>query len=143
VSSFESNLIDVEEGAGRVNMKNSEFPLGTVIAERQVPLYDQTGQQRMITVRLGAPVRVRAPDDSLRFFRCPLQIAGLDHDERVFAPAGEDAFVALQYSLDFIGDLLKGGADRLGLQNRNRMDPSTRDHWIWRCLAHQSDAANH
>jgi len=126
-----------------VNTENSDFPLGAVIAERRVTLYDQTGEQRIITVRLGAPVQVRAPSDSLQLFRCPLQIAGLDHDGKVFAPFGEDAFVALQYSLDFIGDLLKGGSDRLGLQNRNRMDSSTRDHWIWRCLAHQNDAAKH
>jgi hypothetical protein len=113
-------------------MENGDFPLGTIIAQRQVTLYDQTGVERIITVRLGAPVEVRFPSDSLRLFRCPLQIAGLDHDGKVFAPAGGDAFVALQYSIDFIGDLIRDGASRLALQNRHRSDPSTRDHWIWR-----------
>jgi hypothetical protein len=121
-------------------MENGDFPLRTVIAERQVTLYDQTGEERIITVRLGAPVRVRAPSDSLRLFRCPLQIVGLDHDGRIFAPAGEDAFIALQYSLDFIGDLIKDGSNRLALQNRHRSDPSTRDHWIWRYSADRSEA---
>lgn len=120
-------------------MQPGHFPLGTIIAERQMTLYDQTSAARLITVRLGAPVAVSFPDGSLPstsnleedFFRCPLEIAGLDHDKKVFAPAGEDAFVALQYALDLIGDLLNDGVRRLGLQNRKRIHPSTRDSWIW------------
>jgi hypothetical protein len=114
-------------------MCGNHFPLGTVIAERQVTLYDQTGKERIVTVRLGAPVEVQFPVAPL--FRCPLQIEGLDIDGKVFAPAGEDPFVALQYSLDFIGDLLNESSRRLGLENRKRIDASTRDHWIWRYSA--------
>jgi hypothetical protein len=49
----------------------------------------------------------------------------------IFAPFGGDAFVALQFAIDFIGDLLQGGSERLGLVNRNRVDSHTRNHWIW------------
>jgi hypothetical protein len=38
-------------------MKQSHFPLGTVIAERQIALYDQTGGKRLVAARLEAPVR--------------------------------------------------------------------------------------
>jgi len=85
-------------------------------------------------------VQVKSP---INLFRCPLQIVGLDQDESVFAPAGGDAFVALKYSLDFVGDLLKDGSNRLGLQTRNRIDASTPDHWIWRYPAEKGDACNH
>jgi hypothetical protein len=121
-------------------MMPSRFPLGTIIAERRMALYEQTGEERWITVRLGSPIGVRLEDGSpLRpgdseegTFRCPVQILGLDHDEGVYAPFGEDPFVALQYAIDLIGDLLNKGSDRLSLENKYRALPPTRDHWIWR-----------
>ena len=38
-------------------MEKSDFPLGTVIAERQVTFYDQAGKKQIVTVRLpwGSP----------------------------------------------------------------------------------------
>jgi hypothetical protein len=42
----------------------SRFPLGTVIAERRIQLYEQTGEERWITVRLGSPVGVHLEDGS-------------------------------------------------------------------------------
>jgi hypothetical protein len=121
-------------------MMPSRFPLGTIIAERRMALYEHTGEERWITVRLGSPIGVRLEDGSpLRSgdseegtFRCPVQILGLDHDEGVYAPFGEDPFVALQYAIDLIGDLLNKGSDRLSLENKYRALPPTRDHWIWR-----------
>ena len=105
-------------------MQPGHFPLGTIIAERRITLYDQRGEERAITVRLGSPVGVRlldgiplGPDDpEASTFRCPVQIAGLDHDENVYAPFGEDPFIALQYALDLIGDLLKTVAIVCGLR---------------------------
>ena len=90
-------------------------------------------------MRLGSPVGACLADGSPLdlgilndAFRCPVQILGLDHDERVYAPFGEDPFVALQYAIDLIGDLLKNGSDRLHLENRNPFSPSTQNNWIWR-----------
>jgi hypothetical protein len=120
-------------------MNPGSFPLGTVIAERRIKLYAQSGEERWITVRLGLPVQARldgelpGPQDLLEgTFRCPFQILGLDLDERVYAPFGEDPFVALQYAIDMIGDLLSRECERLGLVNKHASSPSTRDHWIWR-----------
>jgi hypothetical protein len=121
-------------------MMLNRFPVGTVIAERRIALYEQTGDERWITVRLGSPVGVHLGDGSpLRpgdpeegTFRCPVQILGLDHDEGVYAPFGEDPFVALQFAIDLIGDLLQKGSDRLNLENKYRVPPPTREHWIWR-----------
>jgi hypothetical protein len=94
-------------------MMQNRFPVGTVIAERRIQLYERTGEARWITVRLGSPVGVYLEDGSpLRSgdleegtFRCPIQILGLDHDEGVYVPFGEDPFVALQFAVDLIGDL--------------------------------------
>jgi hypothetical protein len=118
-------------------MEKSDFPLGTVIAERRMTLYDQAGKERQIAARLGEPVLVQFP---MCLFRCPFEITGLDFDRKVFAPAGGDAFIALQYSLDFIGELIKDATNRLMLQNKHRSDSSTRDHWIWRYPADQDKA---
>ncbi|GAA3752093.1 hypothetical protein GCM10022270_08510 [Terriglobus aquaticus] len=76
-------------------------------------------------------------------FRCPFQISGLDCDDRVFAPFGEDPFVALQYAIHLAGDVIESGAKRLNLQNplarvRERAKPDRphfedagRASWIW------------
>jgi hypothetical protein len=87
------------------SMRVSAIPLGTVIAERSFTLLDGEEQVRQITVRLGSPVattnegalgELAAPGTEHQHFRCPLQIIGLDYGEKVFAPFGEDPFVALQ-----------------------------------------------
>jgi hypothetical protein len=131
-------------------MSTEPFPMGTIIAERQIAAYDEKGEKRAIVIRLGAPVRVRFPrgtrpslDPSQPgFFRCPLQITGLDLDERVYPIAGEDAFEAMQYAINFANDLLRDGCARLGLQNRARVDESVPDHWIWRYPAEHGAAGN-
>jgi hypothetical protein len=116
------------------------IPLGTVIAERSFTLQDSEGKKRQITVRLGCPVAT-ASDGSLRRsglppgdFRCPFQIIGLDRDEKIDAPFGEDPFVALQYAINFAGDRLDAGVERLKLRNlyRGGHGPSIPDSWIWR-----------
>jgi hypothetical protein len=74
-------------------MMPNRFPLGTVIAERRIALFEQTGDERWITVRLGSPVGVhlgdgsplRSEDPEEGTFRCPVQILGLDHDEGIRA----------------------------------------------------------
>ncbi|MGC2403414.1 MAG: hypothetical protein WA510_26725 [Acidobacteriaceae bacterium] len=120
-------------------MNPDSFPLGTVIAERFIKLYAQDDEERRIAVRLGLPVRTRLDgtvlgpqDPSEELFRCPFQILGLEIDERVYAPFGEDPFVALQYAIDMIGDLLARQCEHLGLLNKCAFSPLTRDHWIWR-----------
>jgi hypothetical protein len=96
----------------------------------------------MIVVRLGAPVRVGPSKEfPLPLFRCPLQIQGLDVDGRVYPAGGGDAFEAMQYAIDFAGDLLKDGYARLRLENKTRIDSSTRDHWIWLFAPKRDDAA--
>lgn len=105
------------------------IPLGTVIAERRFALYEQDGQKRQVIVRLGKPVPATMPEKA---FRCPLQIEGLELDERIFAPFGEDPFVALQYAINLAGDLLDKRAKELALENRHRTSPSDPNSWIWR-----------
>lgn len=120
-------------------MSNEPFPMETIIAERQLVAFNQNGKH-IIVVRLGAPMRFQFPygrepmqDPNQRgIFRCPLQITGLDLDHRVFPISGADAFEALQYAIDFAGQLLADGYARLNLENRAHFDASTPDHWIWR-----------
>jgi hypothetical protein len=126
------------------------FPMGMTIAERKISAYDQNGEKRQITVRLGAPVRVAFPNGTQPLsdlsqpgiVRCPLQITGLDVDERVYPIAGGDEFEALQYAIDFAGDILLDGSARLGLKNRSRVDASTRSHWVWQFPPDQSEVGN-
>lgn len=122
-------------------MRAAPIPLGAVIAERSFTLFDEQNQARKVTVRLGVPVGVTddgtfgtlAPADTEpRTFRCPFQICGLDYGEKVFAPFGEDPFVALQYAIDLIGGLIENAMKRLELQNPCPTIPSQRDSWIWR-----------
>ena len=77
--------------------------MGKIISERQFTLSTADGEQRLISVRLGAPV-VTAIEGSLvpaganptGVFRCPIQILGLIQDERHFGAFGEECFVALR-----------------------------------------------
>jgi len=55
----------------------------------------------------------------------------LDHDAKVYGIFGEDPFVALQYAVDFLGELIDTGSARLGLVNRYR-NHSERNSWVWR-----------
>lgn len=101
----------------------SPFPLGDVIAERSFTLYEADGAKRQICVRIGRPVltalngSLQVPAEGLTLFRCPLQITGLDYDERVFAPAGGDPIMALQYAIHLAGGLIDGATERLSLVN--------------------------
>ena len=74
-----------------------QIPLGAVVAERHFILWDSEGSKHEIVVKLGAPVQIDTGSGPL--FRCPAQILGLGVDQIVYAPAGEDAFIALCYAL--------------------------------------------
>ena len=91
----------------------TKIPLGKVIAERHFILWDSEGREREIVVRLGTPVQIETG-----LFRCPAQILGLGVDQIVYDPAGEDAFMALCYALDLLGQVLEGESNSLNLQNR-------------------------
>jgi hypothetical protein len=125
-----------------------QIPLGDVIAERRFTLHEAAGESRLISVRLGRPIATDqkgAPqeDGEKYLFRCPLQITGLDCDDKVFAPFGEDPFVALQYAIHLAGDVLDRACERLNLINRlavirERTQPDgphfedvRRASWIW------------
>lgn len=112
-------------------MSPTPFPIGTIIAERRISAYEKSGEKRMIQVRLGASIRADV-FTGLPLFRCPLQVLGIGLDEKIYPIAGGDAFEAMQYAIDFAGDLLKEGYARLQLENRTRVDSTTREHWIWR-----------
>lgn len=113
--------------------KSPMIALGDVIAERRFTLLESSGVGRLIWVRLGRPVMtdqsgVPQEGQHIHTFRCPFQITGLDCDDRVFAPFGEDPFVALQYAIHLVGDVIESGAKRLNLQNprvmvRERANP--------------------
>lgn len=112
--------------------------LGLIACQRTFALYAPDGQSRSITVRLGVPVAIsvdgrviKEREEPSSLFRCPFQITGFDHDERVDGPFGEDPFVALQYAIDFIGDRLDFYSKELGLSNKWRRSDGTRDSWIW------------
>jgi hypothetical protein len=109
-------------------MELGQFPLGFVIAERALSAWSAEGQERRIKILLGAPVEVPAE----KFYRCPFQIFGLNFDERIFAPAGEDPFVALYYALDLIGQLLDRHVAEAGLELRHKVDDALPRSWIWR-----------
>src|SRR5262252_655762 len=96
-----------------------KIPLGRVVAERHFVLWDSGSSEREIVVKLRAPIQAESyglPAVS----RCPTQILGLGVDQIVYAPAGEDAFLALCYALDLIGQVLEGGSKSLNLQNRDK-----------------------
>jgi hypothetical protein len=74
-------------------------------------------------------------------FRCPIQILGLDRDERLFGVFGEDSFVALQFAINLIGDQLELGIPRLGLTNEYpQREGAPKDSWIWRYNSRTDEA---
>ena len=101
--------------------------LGELAAERAFSLFRANGDQVPVRIRLGKPYR----EETLGDYRCPLQVSGLG-DERIYAPWGEDAFVALQYALDLIGQLLDAALRRQQLQDRKDRASTTESRWIWR-----------
>jgi hypothetical protein len=118
-------------------MRTEPITLGNIIGTRQFSLYAADGEQRLVTVSVGAPILLKTED----VFRCPVQIVGLGCDKRIYGIFGEDAFVALQYAFDFIGQILDDKLKGLGLVNRNRRDGSTRESWIWQ-FGTQPDESN-
>ena len=109
-----------------------KIPLGVVVAERRCILWDSEGREREIVVKLGAPVRAEAVISGM--FRCPAQILGIGVDQIVYAPAGEDAFVALCYALDLIGQVLEVQSKSLNLQNRYKTSEIRSPAWVWQCM---------
>jgi hypothetical protein len=137
-----SNCSSVSNNDVLVLMKAQPIPLGMVICQRKFHLYTPDGQPRSVIVRLGMPVPTSLDgcvlaegSESFGIFRCPVQITGLNHDERVDGIFGEDPFVALQYAIDFIGDRLNQWSTALELTNRQRN--AARDSWIWTYPPHQ------
>lgn len=121
-----------------LRMDAHPIALGTVMCQRHFKLYASGGESRSVTVRLGIPVPttldgrvLREGEEPSGVFRCPFQITGLNHDERVDGAFGEDPFVALQYALDFIGDRLELYSKELKLTNRHPRPDGTRSSWIW------------
>lgn len=103
-------------------------PLGEVIAERIFAVVKPDGAEIEITVKLGKPFK----EDSLGDYRCPLQIVGVGN-ERIYAPWGEDPFVALQYAVDYIGVVLDEAlaAEQIRFEKDHRKTVDE-DRWIWR-----------
>ena len=104
-------------------------PLGDVIAERCFTLKDAGGVPRQITVRLGRPVS--GPLHGISLYRCPLQVIGVGRDEAIAAPAGKDAFMALQWAMNLAGDFIDGTVQSEGLVNSHSNDLDEKS-WIWR-----------
>jgi hypothetical protein len=113
-----------------------KIPLGTVVAERHCVLWDCEGREREIVVKLGAPIQTETVSG---LYRCPAQILGLGVDQIVYDPAGEDAFVALCYALDLIGQVLEEASKTLNLQNRYKTSEIRSPAWVWQYMDHPSD----
>jgi hypothetical protein len=112
----------------RLQMQNP-IPLGDVIAERRFTLKDAGGVPKQITVLLGRPVS--CPLHGIPLYRCPLQVIGIGRDEAIAAPAGKDAFMALQWAMNLAGDFIDGAVQREGLVNHHRSAPDEKS-WILR-----------
>jgi hypothetical protein len=118
-------------------MDAQPIALGKVICQRSFDLYTPDGQPRLVTVLLGMPVPTTLDGVPLEgegsdgIFRCPFQITGLNHDERVEGAFGEDAFVALQHTINFIGDRLDCYSNELKLTNKRRRLDGPLASWIW------------
>ena len=81
------------------------------------------GTREAANARLSLNYAPRYRPRVTAFLLCPAvptQILGLGVDQIVYAPAGEDAFLALCYALDLIGQVLEGGSKSLNLQNRDK-----------------------
>jgi hypothetical protein len=113
-----------------------KIPLGTVVAERHFILLDSEGREREVIVKLGAPVQTETVTG---LSRCPAQILGLGVDQNVYAPAGEDAFVALCYALDLIGQVLEAQSKSLKLQNRYKTGETRSPAWVWQYMDQPSE----
>jgi hypothetical protein len=111
-----------------------KIPLGRVVAERHFVLWDSEGREREIVVKLGTPVQIETG-----LFRCPAQILGLGVDQIVYDPAGEDAFIALCYALDLIGQVLEAASKSLNLQNRYKTGEKRSPAWVWQCMDQPSE----
>ena len=111
--------------------KSKRVRLDRPIAERSFMLFRRDGTPVPVTVRLGTPFIGKAAKLGARpEYSCAVQILGIG-DERVTAPSGEDAFVALQYAIDLVGEKLDGFVRRENLQIRFTSGKH-RKKWIWR-----------
>jgi hypothetical protein len=98
-------------------------------------LFRKDGAALPVSVRLGRPFignSFEAP--AAPEYRCAAQVVGIG-DERVVAPWGEDPFVALQYAIDLIGQMLDDLVRRENLETRFRSGQD-RAGWIWRYPPH-------
>jgi hypothetical protein len=114
------------------DITSQQIPLGTVVAERHFTLWDSEDKERRIVVKLGVPVSVDSAFGQL--FRCPAQILGLGVDQMVYAPAGEDAFIAMCYALSLIGQLLDSESKSLNLRNRHKTVETRNPAWVWQYM---------
>lgn len=118
-------------------LRTSSEPLelGPVMAERTLTLFRNDGTALPISVRLGRPFVSQLLDaPAIPEYRCALQIVGIG-DERVIAPWGEDPFVALQYAIDLIGQMLDALMRSENLEMRFHASEE-RSGWIWRYPPH-------
>src|SRR5579875_2693312 len=110
-----------------VNPRAAPVSLDVIIAERIFLLFRADGSEVQVTAKLGKPYR----EESLGDYCCPLQVLGLGND-RVYAPWGEDPFVALQYAIDYIGQLIDAAVDSQQLRNRMKRGNAVENRWIRR-----------
>jgi hypothetical protein len=101
----------VTESPSLQNLYPQLLSLGMVIAERRIVLREADGREREVLIRLGLPVQALP-----YLYRCPTQIIGLGF-ERIYSPAGLDAFDAIHNALHLVGQLLDLKAEELGLTN--------------------------
>ncbi len=106
--------------------------MGQVIAQRDFEIFRPDGTPLIVTVRLGKPFREASTGD----YRCPIQILGIG-DESIRAPWGEDPFIALQYAIDVLGQLLDQLMMREKLEVRRHWGDPERPGWIWKYPPHQ------
>jgi hypothetical protein len=112
---------------GTITVKPSPVKLGEIIAERTFCLFRTDGSKVQITVKLGKP----SVEETLGHYRCPLQVRGVGN-ERLYAPWGEDPFVALQYAIDLAGQLLDAAIEREGLLLPADRENLGEKRWVWR-----------
>ena len=110
---------------------SESIEFGQVIAEREFAPFREDGTSLKIAIRLGKPFQEPATGE----YRCPIQILGTG-DEGIRAPWGEDPFVALQYAIDLVGQLLDDIVRREKLEIRFRPAYPSRTSWIWRYPPH-------